>query len=46
MNELKVEMNFYLPMKDGKTKEEAIERFNEEFVDKDIQVWDFEVREV
>ncbi len=46
MNELKVEMNFYLSMKEGETKEEAIERFNEEFKDKDIQVWDFEVREV
>lgn len=46
MNELKVEMNFYLPMNEGETKEEAIERFNKEFTDKDIQVWDFEVREV
>jgi hypothetical protein len=46
MQELKVEMNFYMPMKEGETEEEAIERFNAEFLDKDIQVWDFEVREV
>jgi hypothetical protein len=45
MQELKVEMNFYLPMRDGETKEEAIERFYEELADKDFQVWDFEVRE-
>lgn len=46
MQELKVEMNLYMPMKEGETEEEAIERFNKEFADKDIQVWDFEVREV
>lgn len=46
MQELKVEMNLYMPMKEGETKEEAIERFNKEFLDKDIQVWDYEVREV
>ena len=46
MNELKVEMNFYLPMNEGETKEEAIERFYEELKGKDIAVWDFEVREI
>lgn len=45
MKELKVEMNFYMPLKDNETEEGAIERFNKEFADKDIQVWDYEVRE-
>ena len=46
MKELKVKMNFYMELKENETEEEAIERFNKEFADKDIQVWDYEVREI
>lgn len=46
MKELKVEMNFYMQLKEDETEEEAIERFNKEFADKDIQVWKYAIREI
>ena len=52
VKELKVDMTFYMEMKDGETEQEAINRFYKEFTtenmttESSIQVYDMEVQEV
>lgn len=52
MKELKVNMTFYMEMKDGETEQEAIDRFEKEFIMEEmttecsIQVYSMGVQEV
>ena len=52
VKELKVDMTFYMEMKDGETEQESIDRFYKEFTtenmttESSIQVYDMEVQEV
>lgn len=52
IKELKVDMTFYMEMKDDETEQEAIDRFYKEFTtenmttESSIQVYDMEVQEV
>lgn len=52
MKELKVNMTFYMEMKDGETEQEAKDRFENEFImesmttECSIQVYDMEVQEL
>lgn len=52
VKELKVDMTFYMKMKDGETEQESIDRFYKEFTtenmttESSIQVYDMEVQEV
>ncbi|MDD5980139.1 MAG: hypothetical protein PUC23_03405 [bacterium] len=52
VKELKVDMTFYMEMKDDETEQEAIDRFYKEFTtenmttESSIQVYDMEVQEM
>lgn len=52
MKELKINMTFYMEMKDGETEQEAINRFYDEFTtenmttESSVQAHNFEVQEL
>ena len=44
--ELRVNMDFYMKVKENETEEDAIARFEKEFSDKEFQAYEYEVREI
>ena len=52
MKELKIDMTFYMELKDGETEQEAMERFGKEFImeamttESFMTVHDMEIQEV